>query len=151
MSTEINTQEEKSEVTNTTSANTTSGPVAVQVPTGTTTVVSPGSEGGRGDVSASTIARMMGMATVAEFRVLEGKIDLLAAKVNSITGKMERLASSVASVATGSDLERVDVQVSSLRTALNEAVVKMVDTLEQGIDRLRKPLPPTSSENQKES
>lgn len=117
------------------------GPVAIQVPTNETTLVSQAAAGtvienNRGDVSASTIARMMGMATAAEFRVLEGKVDLLSTKTNSITGKLERVSSALSNVATGSDLERIDVQISSLRTALNEAVAKMDASLESAIDKL---------------
>jgi DNA-binding FrmR family transcriptional regulator len=111
------------------------------VPTNETTLVSQAAAGtvtenNRGDVSASTIARMMGMATAAEFRVLEGKVDLLSTKTNSITGKLERVSSALSNVATGSDLERIDVQISSLRTALNEAVAKMDASLESAIDKL---------------
>ena len=120
------------------------GPIAVQTSskTASTVVAQPPStatESGRGDVSASTIARMMGMATAAEFRVLEGKVDLLSTKVNSITGKLERISSALANAPTGSDLERIDVQISSLRTALSEAVVKMSSVLEDGIGRLQIP------------
>ena len=116
--------------------------VAIQTPVKETTIVSQGvaaapvSESGRGDVSASTIARMMGMATAAEFRVLEGKVDLLSTKFNSITGKIDRSTSALANVATGSDLERIDVQISSLRTALNESVLRMEAALDNTIEKL---------------
>lgn len=116
----------------------TEAPVAIQAAgKATTTVVAQG-EAARGDVSASTIARMMGMATAAEFRVLEGKVDLLATKLNSITGKLERIASALASVPSGSDLERIDVQISSMRSSLNEAVTKLGSTLEDGIEKMQR-------------
>lgn len=105
------------------------GPIAIQA---TPKVGAPG------DVSASTIARMMGMATAAEFRVLEGKVDLLSTKLNSVTGKLERIASSMANLPSGSDLERIDVQVSSLRTALNEALANLGQTLDEGIKKMHK-------------
>ncbi len=116
-------------------------PVAIQTPVKETTIVAstgaqPANESGRGDVSASTIARMMGMATAAEFRVLEGKVDLLSTKFNSITGKIDRSTSALANVATGSDLERIDVQISSLRTALNESVTRMEAALDNTIEKL---------------
>lgn len=111
------------------------GPIAIQA-TGKPAGAAP--EAHRGDVSASTIARMMGMATAAEFRVLEGKVDLLSTKLNSVTGKLERIVSSLANVPSGSDLERIDVQVSSLRTALGEAMTSLSQTLEEGIKKMQK-------------
>lgn len=113
-------------------------PVAIQVASKTTAIVTPGGESGRGDVSASTIARMMGMATAAEFRVLEGKVDLLASKLNSVTGKLERISSVLANVPTGSDLERIDVQISTMRSSLNEAVIKLGSALEEGIEKMQR-------------
>jgi hypothetical protein len=119
----------------------TTGPVAVQAASAAGTVIATpptasGAESGRGDVSASTIARMMGMATAAEFKVLEGKVDLLSTKINTITGKLEKITSSLANAPTGSDLERIDVQISSLRTALNEAVTRMDASVDGAVQKL---------------
>ena len=45
----------------------------------------------RVEVSAPTIARMMGIATVTELKLLENRIDLLAAKVGGMTAKLDRV------------------------------------------------------------
>jgi hypothetical protein len=74
----------------------------------------------RGDVSASTIGRMMGLVTAAEFKLLEGKLDLLSTRMNSLLVKMEKVLVMGAEAPTGSDLERIDVQIAGVRTLLIE-------------------------------
>jgi hypothetical protein len=74
------------------------------------------------EVSAATIGRMMGLATSTELKLLEGKIDLLSTRMGNVGAKLERLGNLVQNAPTGSDLERIDVQIGALRTMLREAV-----------------------------
>ncbi|MCB0321134.1 MAG: hypothetical protein KDD60_09425, partial [Bdellovibrionales bacterium] len=62
----------------------------------------------RGEVSASTVARMMGLATANEVAMLEGKIDLLSSRVSNATTKLERLFSVLDRLPTAADMDRVD-------------------------------------------
>lgn len=93
----------------------------IATPTGST----PGSDSPRGEVSAATIARMLGLATVTEVKFLEGKIDLVSTKLNTITAKLEKAVSILNGTPTGSDLERIDVQIGALRAILTEVLTKL--------------------------
>lgn len=84
-------------------------------------------EKARGDVSASTIARMMGVATTLEIKVLEQKVDLLSTKFNSVALKLDKMASALSSAPTGGDLERIDLQIGHLKNMLREVLTIMSD------------------------
>jgi hypothetical protein len=75
------------------------------------------------EISAATIGRMMGLATVSEVKLLEGKMDLLSTKISAITAKLDRLIATANHFPTGSDLERIDVQIGSLKNLLKEGFV----------------------------
>lgn len=81
-----------------------------------------GSHPERGEISAATIARMMGLATVSETKLVESKVDLLTAKLNAVQVKLEKALAMLGNVATGADLERVDVQVGALRQLIREVM-----------------------------
>lgn len=98
-------------------------PTAVSAGTeaATTKIVSLGDDTSpRGEVSAATIGRMLGLASVRELGLLDGKLDLMMSKVNHLTAKLERITSILSSAPTGKDLERIDVQIAALRTQLAE-------------------------------
>lgn len=92
----------------------------------------------RGDVSASTIAKMMGLITSKEFQVLEGKIDLSLNRINNIQAKMEKIQSSFASLPTGHDLERIDVQLAALRTLIKDTLAKSLGEADEAANQSRK-------------
>ena len=75
-----------------------------------------------GEISAATIARMMGLATATDMKLLISKIDLVLGRVNAMTARMEKVAAAIGQVPTGSDLERIDVQIGSLRTIIKESM-----------------------------
>ena len=79
-------------------------------------------DGKRTEVSASTIGRMLGLVTLAEFRVVEGKIDLVMTRVASLLAKLDRIQQGLNSVPTGSDLERIDVQIGALRSMIRDVL-----------------------------
>lgn len=81
-----------------------------------------GSTDSRGEISAATIARMMGLATVSETKLVESKVDLLATKINLLQVKLEKVISMLGNVATGADLERIDVQVGALRQLIRDVL-----------------------------
>ncbi len=72
------------------------------------------------EVSALTVGRMLGLATSTDLKLLEGKLDLLLAKVNTLTQRFEKLSSSANNFPSTSDLDRIEVSIVSLRNALKE-------------------------------
>lgn len=82
--------------------------------------------GHRGEVSVSTLARMMGVATTNELSLLEGKIDLLATRVNGLTVRMEKVLNAISRVPTGTDLDRIDINIGSLKTMIRDTMEKLI-------------------------
>lgn len=74
------------------------------------------------EVSAATVGRMMGLATISDLKLLDSKIDLLATKVTGLVLKLEKALTLLASAPTGSDLERIDVQIGSLKSLIRDAL-----------------------------
>ena len=74
------------------------------------------------DVSAATVARMMGIASTSDLRVLEGRIDLLTSKVAAILTKVDRCLSMFSSVPSASDIGRVEVQVAAIKSMMREVL-----------------------------
>lgn len=87
-----------------------------------TSILQVSDEPNRGDISAATLGRMMGLATSGELKLLEGKIDLLSSKVNALTVRMEKVMSVISNAPSGADLERIDVQIGHLRTMIRETL-----------------------------
>lgn len=77
-------------------------------------------DGPRVDVSAATVARMMGIASTSDLRLLEGRVDLLTSKVAAILTKMDRCLSMFGSVPTASDIGRLEVQVAGIKAMMRE-------------------------------
>ena len=77
-------------------------------------------DGPRVDVSAATVARMMGIASTSDLRVLEGRIDLLTSKVAAILTKMDRCLSMFSSIPTASDIGRLEVQLAAVKSMMKE-------------------------------
>lgn len=77
-------------------------------------------DGPRVDVSAATVARMMGIASTSDLRLLEGRVDLLTSKVSAILTKMDRCLSMFGSVPTASDIGRLEVQVAGIKVMMRE-------------------------------
>lgn len=79
-------------------------------------------EDGRGDVTAATVARMMGVATASELKLVEGKIDLLATKLAGFGVRLEKMLTILNRAPTGADLERIDVQIGSLKALIKDSL-----------------------------
>lgn len=87
---------------------------------GNTIQLTSAEERGGPEVSAATIGRMLGLATTNEMKLMEGKLDLLSTRVNNLTVRMEKVLSVLQHAPTGSDLERIDVHLGSLKLLLQE-------------------------------
>lgn len=92
-----------------------------------------GEKSGRGEVSAATVARMMGLATANEVSILEGKIDLLSTRLANLVTKMERLGGVMNQLPTGSDLDRIDINIGSLKTMIRDVLEKVVSASENEV------------------
>lgn len=84
------------------------------------------------EVSAATIARMMGVATQSDLKLLDGKLDLLTTKLNSMIAKVDRIQTSLSSAPSASDIDRLDINVGSVKMVVRE-VLDAVNQL-AGID-----------------
>lgn len=78
------------------------------------------------EVSATTVGRMLGLASTRELKIVEGKIDLALSKINNITARMEKALSILAAAPSATDLERVDVQIGSLKVLIKETLAKQL-------------------------
>ena len=74
------------------------------------------------DVSAATVARMLGLATATEVRLVESKLDLMSSKISTLQIKAEKMLTILNSMPTGGDLERIDVQLGSLKSLLKDLI-----------------------------
>ena len=79
----------------------------------------------RGETSALTIGRMLGLSTVTELSLLDSKIDLLTSKVNQLAVRMEKILGVLQGAPTGADLERIDVQIGAVKTAIVDFIAKV--------------------------
>ena len=90
------------------------------------------------EVSAATIGRMMGLATNSDLRLLESKLDLISTKVASLQVKLDKALTTLTSMPTAADLERIDVQIGSVRTSLRETVQAVKDAVAEAIEATNK-------------
>lgn len=81
-----------------------------------------GDDQGRGDISAATLGRLLGLATVGELKLIESKIDLMASKLNNMMVRIDRMTALFNALPTGSDLERIDVQIGALKSLIRETL-----------------------------
>ncbi|MCB0309801.1 MAG: hypothetical protein KDD42_01120 [Bdellovibrionales bacterium] len=77
------------------------------------------------EVSATTIGRMMGLATYADLELITTKLDLFSTKINGMATRMEKVMEAVKGMPSGADLERIDVQIASLRTLIRDTLKQM--------------------------
>lgn len=97
------------------------------VPAGALGATGTVTEGPRVEVSAATVTRMMGIATAADLRLLEGRMDLLASKVTGLLTKVDRVLSMFNSVPSSSDIGRLEIQIGALKSMLRE-ILEVSDT-----------------------
>lgn len=84
-------------------------------------------EAPRVEVSAATVTRMMGIATVTDLKLLESRVDLLTAKVTSIMTKIDKVLSNMNGLPSGSDMDRIEVQLGSIKSVMKEILENVSD------------------------
>jgi hypothetical protein len=65
---------------------------------------------------------MMGIASSSDLRLLEGRIDLLTAKVSGLVTKVERVVSMFGSAPSASDIDRLEIQIGTLKSLIKEVL-----------------------------
>jgi hypothetical protein len=103
----------------------------------------------------SAVARLLGVATQTDLTLLEGKVDLLITKLNLMQVRVEKVLTSLAGMPSGADLERIDVQIGSLKTALRDALGTIVSDVKEPSKKRAEPVvapvePPPSAEKEPE-
>ena len=94
-------------------------------PVSVTNTPQPGSSGtgnARIEVSAQTIARMMGIASATDLQILEGRLDVLASRVATLMMKVDKVLTSFSTVASTGDIGRLETQIASVKSMVREAV-----------------------------
>lgn len=76
----------------------------------------------RVEVSAQTIARMMGIASSTDLQLLEGRLDLLASRVSTLMMKVDKVLAGLGTLASTGDIGRLETQIASMKSILREAV-----------------------------
>lgn len=79
---------------------------------------------GRKEVTAATIGRMLGLVTLSEFKLVESKVDLVSTRMNGVLTRMDKILGILEAAPTGSDLDRIDVQIGALKTMLKDALTE---------------------------
>lgn len=86
----------------------------------------------RPEISASAVARMMGVATGSEMKLLESKIDMLSTRISNLGVRLERALTTLNQIPTGADLERIDVQIGALKTLLKDTLAAWAREQDKG-------------------
>ena len=81
----------------------------------------------KSEVSARAIGRLMGLATVSELRLLDAKLDSISSRMESVVGRVDKCMEQISKLPSGSDHERVEVQLASIRSQLKELLQHLVD------------------------
>ncbi len=97
------------------------------------------------EISASTIGRMLGLATSSELKLVESQLELAVTKLSTLMVKVEKALTLLGNCPNGSDLERIDVQIGSLRTLIVESMASI------GANATAKPAPSAGSAGQVKS
>lgn len=85
------------------------------------TSASPAGAAGRMEVSAQTIARMMGIASATDLQLIEGRLDLLTSRVSTLMIKVDKLLAGLGAVASVGDIGRLETQIASIKSLLRDA------------------------------
>ena len=91
-----------------------------------TKIVTAPEQDGRGEVSAATIGMMLGLASSNELKLMESKIDLFGQKITTMAVRMDKVLAALQQLPTGSDLERIDVQIGGLKSMIRDVLGQMV-------------------------
>ena len=79
------------------------------------------SERNRTEVSAQTLTRIMGIASIADIQMLEGHLEVITSKLATLTSKTDKILAALNNVASIADVSRLETQVLSIRASIKEA------------------------------
>ena len=78
-------------------------------------------ERNRTEVSAQTLTRIMGIASVADIQMLEGHLEVVSSKLATLTSKTDKILAALNNVASMADISRLETQVTSIKAGIKEA------------------------------
>jgi len=90
-------------------------------------------ETSKAEVSASTIARMMGVPTVTDIKILEGKIDLFATKLTAMSIKVDKIFTTLAAAPNSQDFDRIDIQIGAVKMLAKEILESLGETAKKAV------------------
>ncbi|MCB0338590.1 MAG: hypothetical protein KDD53_03250 [Bdellovibrionales bacterium] len=76
----------------------------------------------KAEISAFSIVKMAGIATTTELKLIESKFDLLNTRIATVNSRLERALNVLGDLPTGSDFERIEAQLASVKTLISEAL-----------------------------
>jgi hypothetical protein len=65
---------------------------------------------------------MLGIATSSELRLLEGRLDLVTAKMAGMVTKLDRVLALISSVPSAADIDRLEAQIGGLKGLIREVL-----------------------------
>lgn len=78
-------------------------------------------ESNRTEVSAQSLTRIMGIASVSDIQLLEGHLEVISSKLATLTSKADKILAALNNVASAADVSRIETQVTSIRAGIKEA------------------------------
>jgi hypothetical protein len=72
------------------------------------------------EVPVSALVHLMGLATAAEVKTLETKLDLLLSRFTAVSLKVERIATQLSTLSTELSLERMELQLTDIRAIMKK-------------------------------
>jgi hypothetical protein len=103
------------------------------------------------EMSVSTLVHLLGLPTAAQFSILEGRIDTLNSRISAVLAKIDRLTNQMETTKTDTLIDRLEFQLSDIRTMLKKAVMGVgnsssrLETVKKGTNDGRKPVVMTSA------
>lgn len=78
------------------------------------------------DVPISALVHLLGLPTSSELSVIESKIDMIGAKLSSVGAKVDRLSQQIGTLANEFYIDRIDFQISEIRTLMKKVFPHVV-------------------------
>lgn len=89
------------------------------------------------DVPVSALVHLLGLPTSAEIQVIESKLDILSSRISAIASKVDRLSQQVGTLANEFYIDRIDFQISEIRTLMKRVFPQMVSDTDFSAGSLR--------------
>lgn len=72
------------------------------------------------ELPVSTLLHLVGVPTVAQFQLLESKMDALTAKLTAISSKLDRVSEVVLGISEGAAVGRVELQLLEVKNIVKQ-------------------------------